>query len=74
MKLTQKDVDYIKRITNRHNGKCELFIKSKDCVELLDDDEECIVMYSEYPGENNKYIIGAVKKGNKYVFIENYIM
>lgn len=74
MALTKEDIKRIKRMVDKHNMKYKLFMESKHCIEALERDAECVVIRSTFPGENNKYIISAVKKGDKYVFTERYIV
>ena len=74
MKLATEELNFIKKMVDKHSMKYELFIDSKDCIETLEEDTECVVKRSRYPGVNNKYIVSAVKRGDKYVFTEHYIV
>lgn len=74
MKLAKEELNFIKKILNNRNTEYKLFMNSKYCIETLEGDAECVVIRSRFPGENNKYIVSAVKKGDKYVFTEHYIV
>lgn len=74
MKLAKEELNFIKKMVDKHNMKYGLFMESKHCIETLEGDTECVVIRSRYPGENNKYIVSVVKKGDKYVFTERYIV
>lgn len=73
MMWEKKDVEIIKSIIDRHNGRVEMMVESKNCLDALESDNECVVTHSKYPGEKNKYIVEGTKLDNKYVFIESYI-
>ena len=51
MMWEKKDVEIIKSIIDRHNGRAEMMVESKNCLDALETDNECVVTHSKYLGE-----------------------
>lgn len=51
MMWVNRDVEIIKRIIDRHNGRVDMMVESKKCLDALKADIECVVTHSKYPGE-----------------------